>query len=315
MTVELNAAIAGRMFAVVGPTASGKSAVALDLATRRTAAGRPTEIVAVDAFTVYQGMDIGTAKPTTAQRFDIPHHMIDVYTPDTEVTVAAFQRDARHVIDARRRAGVDLVLVGGSGLYFRAVVDDLRFPPTDPDLRVRLERSYPTVELAYARLQTTDPNAADTIAANNYRRVIRALEVKELTGESFSVFHQAWQTFTSRYDGLQVGYLAVQSTVLAASISQRATQMVAQGLLDEAAQLRQRWQMSRTALQAIGYAEAFAVLDGAAPKDTLVETIAQRTRRYARRQRTWFRADPRCVPRTADELHTLWDVSNEVSHE
>jgi len=304
----------GQLFALLGATASGKSVTAVDIARRRSAAGRPTEIVAIDAFTVYQGMDIGTAKPSTAIRAEIPHHMIDVYTPDSDVAVAQFQHDARTIIEARLARGTDLILVGGSGLYWRAVVDDLRFPPTDLAVRQTLESTYPSVAKAHAALERTDPVAAAHLAPNNYRRVIRALEVGQLTGESFAAFHTQWESFVSRYDRLTVGYLNPDTAVLHAAIAERAQKMLEQGLLAEAQALRARWPLSRTASQGIGYAEAFAVLDGAAPLDSLAEAIAVRTRRYARRQRTWFRGDPRCVAQSAETLTTLWSEPNGLSH-
>lgn len=303
-----------QLFAILGATASGKSALAIDIARQRRAAGRATEIVAVDAFTVYQGMDIGTAKPSQAIRDEIPHHMIDIYTPDHDLTVAAFQQMARNVIDERRARGIDLILVGGSGLYWRAVVDDLRFPPTDAAVRQALEEAYPCAESAYQQLQQADQEAATQIAPNNHRRIIRALEVGELTGQSFAAFARQWEQFVSRYDGLTVGYLEPETAELHAQIAVRTKTMLSDGLLDEARQLRANWSLSRTAAQGIGYAEAFAVLDGQAPLATLEDTIAQRTRRYARRQRTWFRRDPRCVAMNRQTLFAQWCVSKGVSH-
>jgi len=303
----------GQLFALLGATASGKSDVAVAVARQRIAQGRPTEIVAIDAFTVYRGMDIATAKPSVAIRKEIPHHMIDVYTPDCEVTVAAFQHDARTVIDSRCKAGVDLILVGGSGLYWRAVVDNLRFPPTDAAVRESLQARFPTNEAAYQQLVDSDPKAAAQIALNNYRRVIRALEVGELTGESFATFHTQWEDFESRYTHLKVGYLAPDVALLNTAIAARSHAMVAAGLLDEARRLRDTWELSRTARQGIGYAEAFAVLDGAAPLEGLAEAIAVRTRQYARRQRSWFRADPRCVPTAKETLVSQWCDLNAVS--
>ena len=297
-----------KMFALLGPTASGKSDVATVIARNRIAVGRPTEIVAIDAFTVYREMDIATAKPSHETRNEIPHHMIDVYTPDQDVTVALFQRDARDVIERRHAAGVDLILVGGSGLYWRAVVDDLRFPPTEAELRAALERRYPTNDEAYGALRTKDPETADALDVNNYRRVIRALEVNALTGESFMAFQQNWDTFTSRYDSMEVAYLHVETEVLTKTIAHRSQAMVSNGLLDEAKGLREHWELSRTAAQAIGYHEAFGVLDGQMPLDALADAVSQRTRRYAKRQRTWFRQDPRCINMSAEAITEGWSA-------
>lgn len=295
------------VLALLGPTAAGKSGLAVEVARRRTAAGRHTEIVAVDAFTVYRGMDVGTAKPSAAVRAEVPHHLVDVLEPADELTVAAFQRLARTAVEALRARGVSPLLVGGSGLYWRAVVDDLAFPPTDAAVRSRLELRYADdPAAAHAALARLDPTAAEGIAPQNLRRSVRALEVIELTGVPFSHFGDAWQRYEPRYEPLETAYLEPAADVLRARIGERAAAMLDAGLLDEAAALRAETALSRTAQQAIGYAEAFAVLDGAAPRDGLAERIAARTWRYARRQRSWFRRDPRCVPTDADEVRRRW---------
>jgi tRNA dimethylallyltransferase len=287
------------VLAVVGPTASGKSALALELARARRAVGGRTELVAIDAFTVYRGMDVGTAKPTAADRAEVPHHLVDVLDPDQELTVAAFQGLARTAIGEVLARGATPVLVGGSGLYWRAVVDPLRFPPTDPAARERLEQRWSAdPDAAHRHLADLDPDAAARIGPGNLRRTVRALEVIELTGERFSTFDDAWSRYTSLYPGLRVAYLEPPARELRERIVERATRMVRDGLLDEAQVLRERGPLSRTARQAIGYAEAFAVLDGAAPASQLAATIARRTWGYARRQRSWFRRDPRCQPPT-----------------
>lgn len=291
------------VLAIVGPTASGKSSVALTIARERMRAGEPVEVVAVDAFTVYRGMDVGTAKPTPEQRVEIRHHMVDVLDPDRELTVAAFQRSAREAIAGVLERGATPLLVGGSGLYWRATVDDLRFPPTDAALRARLEARWTDDHLgAHAALASRDPDAAAGIAPENLRRVVRALEVIELTGERFSSYGVAWDRYDSIWPGLRVGYLEPPTEVLRDRVRRRAEQMVADGLLDEARGLRDRGPLSRTAQQAIGYAEAFAVLDGVADPSGLAPAIATRTWRYAKRQRSWFRADPRCSSVDADTL-------------
>lgn len=291
------------VLAVVGPTASGKSALALSVARRRNADGRPTELVAVDAFTVYRGMDVGTAKPSAEDRAEVRHHLVDVVDPDQELTVAAFQTMAREAIADVHARGATPLLVGGSGLYWRAVVDPLRFPPTDPDVRARLEETWAgDPRGAHAHLATIDPGAAGRIDPDNLRRTVRALEVHTLTGERFSAFDDAWSHHDAIYPDLTVACLDPDTEVLRERIAARADAMVAAGLLAEAAALRDRpGGLSRTARQGIGYAEAFAVLDGELPEADLAVTIARRTRRYARRQRAWFRADPRCVPASPDD--------------
>jgi tRNA dimethylallyltransferase len=290
------------VLAVLGPTASGKSSLALEVARRRTAAGRPTEVVAVDAFTVYRGMDVGTAKPSSDDRAEVVHHLVDVLDPAEELTVAAFQRLARAAIGAVRGRGATPLLVGGSGLYWRAVVDPLRFPPTDPDVRAALEARWSAgPSAAHRHLAALDPDAADRIGPGNLRRIVRALEVIELTGERFSAYDDAWSRYEAIHHPLHVAYLEPEAEVLRGRIRDRAEAMVAGGLLDEARALREAGPLSRTARQAIGYAEAFAVLDGDAPAEELAAAIAHRTWGYARRQRSWFRRDPRCRPPIAPD--------------
>jgi tRNA dimethylallyltransferase len=288
---------AAEVLAVVGPTAAGKSAAALEVARRRRAGGGDVEVVAVDAFTVYRGMDVGTAKPSAAARDEVAHHLVDVLDPGEELTVAAFQAAARGAIADVVARGAAPLLVGGSGLYWRAVVDPLRFPPTDADVRAAIEERWRDDPIAaHAHLAALDPAAAGRIDPGNLRRTVRALEVLELTGERFSAFDDAWAHHTSVYPGLRVAYLEPDGEVLRERIGARATAMVADGLLEEAAALRRAGPLSRTARQAIGYAEAIEVLDGEADETGLAERIATRTWRYARRQRSWFRADPRCRP-------------------
>ena len=285
------------VLAVVGPTASGKSRLALEVAVARHTVDRPTELVAIDAFTVYRGMDIGTAKPTVEDRAAVPHHLIDLLDPSESLSVAAFRDVARATIDEVRARGATPLLVGGSGLYFRAVVDPLRFPPTDAEVRDRLEQRWASdPEGAHAELARKDPVAAGRIAPGNLRRSVRALEVLELTGEPFSDFDDSYGAYRSIYPGLEVVLLDPPTDVLRRRIERRAQEMVAEGLLEETAALRARGRLSRTAAQAIGYAEAAQTLDGDLPVAALPEAIARRTWRYARRQRSWFRADPRCRP-------------------
>ena len=287
------------VLALLGPTAAGKSALAQRVARARG----DVEIVAVDAFTVYRGMDIATAKPSVAVRREVAHHLVDVLDPHEQLTAVAFRRLARAAIDEVRARGATPLLVGGSGLYFRAVVDPLAFPPTDADVRARLERRWADdPPAAHAELAARDPKAAARIEPGNLRRTVRALEVIELTGGSFSGFDDGFDRYESIYDGLEVGYLEPDTATLRERIDRRAADMVEQGLLDEARSLRAASTLSRTAAQAIGYAEAFAVLDGELAEEQLAPAVAGRTWRYAKRQRSWFRADPRCVPTTPDEL-------------
>lgn len=291
------------VLAILGPTAAGKSVLAADVAERRG----DIEIVAVDAFTVYRGMDIGTAKPSPEEREATAHHMIDVLEPEEAVSVQWFQQEARAAIDGIHERGHVPLLVGGSGLYFRAVADDLRFPPTDPAVRARLDAEHgANPEEAHRVLASVDPAAAEKIEPNNLRRTVRALEVIELTGQPFSSFSDTWEDYRSLWE---LHAVWIQPLDLADRIRERTAGMVASGLLDEAAGLHDR-ELSWTARQAIGYAECFAVLDGRAESSDLAAAIEQRTRRYARRQAAWFKRDERLVSLDPIEAaHALERVS------
>lgn len=296
--------------ALLGPTATGKSDLALEAARAARAAGsRPVEVVAVDAFSIYRGLTITSAAPSEAVRGEVPHHLVGVLDPSETLSVARFRALARAAIaDVHARGGLPL-LVGGSGLYWRAVVDDLDFPPTDPAVRRRIEeRHADDLEAAHTELARLDPTAASRIAVRNIRRVVRALEVIEITGRPFSSHDDAWSSYESVYDDLAVVRLDVDDDVLRARIEERARAMVDAGLLDEVARLREG-ELARTAAAAIGVAEAIAVLDREAPAGGLAAAIAARTWRYVRRQRGWFRADPRCVavtPEDAREVLRTW---------
>ncbi len=279
------------VLALVGPTASGKSGAAMQVARARG----DIELVAVDAFTIYRGMDIGTAKPSAADRAEVPHHCIDLLDPTEEVDVAWFQQQARAAIAGVHVRGRVPLLVGGSGLYFRAVVDDMQFPPHDPEVRTRLEQEWAgRAEQAHAAVAAADPDAAAKIEPGNVRRSVRALEVMELTGKQFSDYGDT--PHASVVGELDVTYLEPPTDVLRDRIQQRAERMVARGLVEEVAAIRDRYgRLSGTATQGIGYAEAAAVLDGELDPAALPGDIAQRTWAYARRQRSWFRKDPRCT--------------------
>jgi tRNA dimethylallyltransferase len=277
--------VATQLTAIVGPTAAGKSAVATAVAPMLDA-----EIIAVDAFTIYRGMDIGTAKPPAEQR--VTHHMVDLLDPSQECTVKWFQTRARAAIAdvvARRRHPL---LVGGSGLYFRAVVDPLEFPPTDPAVRAEIERAHPDAASAHLAVQAVDPAWAGRIDPSNRRRAIRALEVRRLTGRPFSSFQAAWDRYESIYPLLRVVGIDIDRGVLTARIRARVDEMLAAGWVEEAAALREGV-LSRTASAAIGYAELWDHLDGHCTLDEARERIVARTRRYAVRQQRWFAADPR----------------------
>ena len=302
----MTAVSGGPVRALLGATASGKSALALRVVEARERLDLATEIVAVDAFTVYRGMDLGTAKPDAATRARVPHHLVDVLDPSEELTVVRFRDMAREAIADVHARGAMALLVGGSGLYWRAVVDDLAFPPTDPHVRRAVEERHAgDAGAAHAELAERDPVAAADIGARNLRRLIRALEVIELTGRLFSDWDDAWRRYESVYPDLDVALLDPSDDELRAAIDARARGMLDAGLLDEVRRLREV-PRSRTAAAAIGYAEAEAVIEGRAAAEDLAQAIARRTWRYARRQRSWFRADPRCVPTLADDVVSGW---------
>jgi tRNA dimethylallyltransferase len=284
---------APRHLALVGTTASGKSALALAAARARPG----IELVSVDSMQVYRGMDIGTAKPTPAERAEIPHHLLDLAGPDEEFTVARFQRAAREALAGIEARGNRALLVGGTGLYLRAVVDGLDIPGRWPELRARLEEEAAAVgpEPLHARLAALDPVAAGRMEPSNTRRVVRALEVTLGSGRPFSSFGpglEAHPADTCRSFRL-VG-VALPSDVVAERIARRFRDQLAAGLLDEVRALAARPEgLSRTARQALGYKELLAHLAGELDLDEAAELAIRRTRRFARRQRAWFRRDPR----------------------
>jgi tRNA dimethylallyltransferase len=284
--------------AVVGPTATGKSELGLALAERLGG-----EVVNADAMQLYRGMDIGTAKLSLEQRRGIAHHQLDVLEVREEASVAAYQRHARADIAAIGVRGRIAVLVGGSGLYVRAALDRLDIPPTDRTVRARLEAELADVgiDVLRARLVALDPTAADAIEPRNGRRIVRALEVVELTGRPFSASLPAREHVRPT---VVVGLVADRS-LLDARVDERVRRMWRQGLVDEVRTLvTQGLRDGRTASKALGYSQALAHLDGTMTPAEAQEATATATRRYARRQESWFRADPRIVwlPHDARDL-------------
>ncbi len=275
------------LIAVVGPTATGKSDLGVQLALRLGGA-----IVNADASQLYRGMDVGTAKLPVAYRHGIEHRQIDVLDVTEEANVAAYQRYSRADLATIQAGGRRALIVGGSGLYLRAALDVLDIPPTDPAVRARLEQECATTGLAplRARLQAADPVAAGTIEANNARRVIRALEVIELTGRPFSATMPRREHFRPT---VVIG-LDDDTETLDARIERRVARMFQAGLIAEVEALVERGlRRGRTASTAIGYAQVLALLDGRLTESQAREQTVQATRRLVRRQRSWFRADPR----------------------
>ncbi len=273
--------------AVVGPTAAGKSDLATEIALRFGG-----EVVNADSMQLYRGMDIGTAKLTARERREVPHHLLDVWEVTETASVAEYQRLARAEIDRLRAAGRVPVLVGGSGLYVRGAIDAMEFPGTDPQVRARLE-----AELAesgsgplHARLAAADPEAARAILPSNGRRIVRALEVIEITGRPFTANLPGHE---SVYETLQLG-VDVPRPELDARIAARVDRMWGAGLVAEVRELERRGlREGRTASRALGYQQILAALAGACTEEEARAETVRATKRFARRQDSWFRRDPR----------------------
>ncbi|HUC58396.1 MAG TPA: tRNA (adenosine(37)-N6)-dimethylallyltransferase MiaA [Streptosporangiaceae bacterium] len=276
-----------RLVALVGPTAAGKTELSL-----RLAAELGGEIISADSMQLYRGMDIGTGKLATAEQRGVPHHLLDIWDVTEPASVSDYQRLAREVIDEVSARGKTPILVGGSGLYVRAVVDNLEFPGTDPELRAGLEAELAVVGPVplHERLARLDPVAAGAILASNGRRIVRALEVIELSGRPFSATLPAYQAVRPT---TQLG-LDLRREELDSRIGSRVRQMWRDGLVDEVrgllgAGLRE----GRTASRALGYAQVIRFLDGEWTEAEALEQTVLATRRFARRQESWFRRDPR----------------------
>ncbi|MEV4356988.1 tRNA (adenosine(37)-N6)-dimethylallyltransferase MiaA [Nonomuraea sp. NPDC049625] len=282
------------VIAVVGPTAAGKSDLAVDIALRLGG-----ECVNADSMQLYRGMDIGTAKLTPAEQRGVPHHLLDVWDVTVTASVAEYQKLAREVIDS---VAVP-VLVGGSGLYVRAAIDELEFPGTDPEIRARLE-----CELAergpaplHERLRDLDPVAAAAILPSNGRRIVRALEVIEHSGRPFSATMPGYDAV---YPSVQIG-LEVPRPELDERIALRVERMWRAGLVEEVrGLLGQGLAEGRTASRALGYAQVIRFLEGEWSEEQAIEETVRTTRRFARRQESWFRRDPRVrwLPYDAPDL-------------
>ena len=278
---------------LVGPTASGKSGLAIALAERLIASGQPAEIVNADSMLVYRGMDIGTAKPTGDERSRVLHHLIDILEVTETATVAEFQSQARAAIADCRARGVVPVVVGGSALYIRAIVDEFSFPGTDPLVREQLEQELARIGPAamHERLAALDPGAAAAILPGNARRIVRALEVIQLTGAPFTA-----QLPERRYqlpDVVQLG-LAIDRPTLDARIEQRVDAMWAAGLIEEVVQLTAAGlRDGLTASRALGYRQVLEFLAGDIDEAEARRRTVVGTRKFARRQDSWFKQDAR----------------------
>jgi tRNA dimethylallyltransferase len=300
-----------RPLAIVGPTGTGKSQLALDVAERLGGASG-AEIVNADAMQFYRGMDIGTAKLPVAQRLGIPHHQLDVLDVTETATVARFQQEAAADIEAIAARGKVPVLVGGSMLYIQSLLDDWSFPATDPAVRAKWERRLAEVgtDGLHAELAGRDPAAAASILPTDGRRIVRALEVVELTGQPFAA--SAPVISTPRWDAAIIG-LDCDTELLDERLARRTETMFTHGLVDEVITLLGRGlRDSVTASRALGYAQVLADLDAGGDGDAAREPTFIGTRRYVRRQRSWFRRDHRIhwldasAPDNADDALRAW---------
>ena len=270
--------------AIVGPTASGKTGVAVDVAKRLGA-----DVISVDSMQVYRGMDVGTAKPNLIQRRDVVHHMIDVADPKDEFSVAEFRRQARGIMDSSE---VPLVISGGSGLHFRALVDPMSFAPTDEALKSMLEGTEKAALVA--EIVAADAAAGNHVDLANTRRVVRAVEIFRLTGETPSQRARSAEAEDIRRYKSEIDFTAVgidPGDQLGMRVDQRLNEMRHGGLIEEVKALQAR--IGRTAASAVGYREILDHLAGMIDVDETFQAISRNTKRLAKKQRTWFQRDPR----------------------
>lgn len=297
-----------KVIAIVGPTAVGKTALSIELAKAING-----EVISGDAMQVYKGMDIGTAKITPEEMQGIPHHMIDIKDPDESFSVADYKRYVQRYIDEINRRNRTPILVGGSGLYIQATLYDYEFPKQERNNRFtkRLENIVKTEGVAplYERLKEVDPEQAEKIHPNNYRRVIRALEIYETTGKTMSEYQQN-QSKRPIYDTILVG-LDMDRKKLYERINKRVDQMMEQGLQKEVRTLYDQGLKNAQSMKAIGYKELIPYIEGKQSLDECLELLKRNSRRYAKRQLTWFRNkldDVRWYniqPKTAEQQFTL----------
>jgi tRNA dimethylallyltransferase len=279
-----------QLVVIAGPTGTGKSRLSLSLAARVDG-----EVVNADSMQLYRGMDIGTAKVPPEERHGVPHHLLDVLDVMERASVATYQRAARAAVEDILSRGRTPILVGGSGLYVQAVVDEIDFPATDPEVRVALERQLGEdgVGAMYQRLRGLDPAAAAIIERGDGRRIVRALEVIELTGRPFTATLP--RPGPPRYDAVLLR-LDRDTAVLDRDLDERVRDMIAAGFLDEVSALERRGlRRGVTASRALGYQQLLEVLDGRRTLDDAVAATVTATRRFVRRQRSWFRRDRRML--------------------
>ncbi|NLA29232.1 MAG: tRNA (adenosine(37)-N6)-dimethylallyltransferase MiaA [Propionibacterium sp.] len=301
------------LIVLIGPTASGKSSLAIRLATLLAGRGKPAEIVNADSMLVYRGMNIGTAKPSADELARVPHHLVDIMEITETASVADFQSMARATIERLRRGGITPILVGGSSLYIRAIVDEFDFPGTDPDIRRKWQDELDRVgpQALHAVLAERHPSAAASILAGNGRRIVRALEVIELTGDFSPRLPEPIYALPQVHQfGLQL-----ERDEMDARIAQRVEQMWADGFVDEARDLAARGlREGLTASRGLGYQQVLAYLAGELSEQEAKQATIDGTRRFARKQLGWFARDPRihwlqaADPRAAETITEILGV-------
>ena len=281
--------MSAHLIIICGPTATGKSDLAVELAQAIDA-----HIINADSMQLYRGMDIGTAKLTLGERKGVPHHLLDILSVTEDASVASYQVLARKTIDQIMATGKSAIVVGGTGLYIKSIVDDMNFPDTDPAIRLRLESEAAEFGSAalFRKLQARDPEAASKIDSANTRRVIRALEVIEATGQPFAA-NLPSDTSVLYPNAFHFG-LALDRELLAPRINARVHRMWEDGLIQEVQSLlSQGLRQASTAARAIGYSQVIAYIDGALTREEAIESTITATRQYVRRQETWFKRDRR----------------------
>ena len=274
-----------KVIAIVGPTAVGKTALSLEIAEKFSA-----EIINADAMQIYKGMDIGTAKLPLSQRRGIVHHQIDVLDPIDEANVSQYQKQTREIINDLLNRKVQPMLVGGSGLYVNSVLEDLEFPGTNLEVRAKYEEILDEqgVEVLYEMLKKIDPTAAQNILPNNARKIVRALEVNEITGKAFNA---KLPEPSPIFSDVRIA-LDMPRDLLDKRISDRVHQMFEDGFVDEVKSIEKNLRLGKTALRALGYSQVLSLLAGEISEDEAITLTINATKKFARRQLSWFRRDP-----------------------
>jgi tRNA dimethylallyltransferase len=274
-----------KVIAIVGPTAVGKTSLSLEIAEKLSA-----EIINADAMQIYKGMDIGTAKLALSERRGITHHQIDVLHPEEEANVSAYQKQTREIINDLLNKKVQPMLVGGSGLYVNSVLEDLEFPGTNLEIRAKYEEILEEqgVEVLYEMLERIDKEAAQNILPNNARKIVRAMEVNELTGNNFNA---KLPEPSPVFSDVRIA-LDMPRDLLDARIAERVHQMFKNGFVEEVKSLEPKLRKGKTALRALGYSQVLSLLNGEITEQEAITLTINATKKFARRQLSWFRRDP-----------------------